>query len=479
MITTTAHKLRTIVDGIVSFFVISIHLFTILAFGICNLLFIFRYSDVFSLKEWIWLLPACLLAFFVYFFSRFLNDNCSERMIIIIGLFFANLLYLFFVFSYPTQPVSDWHFVWTAANQISNGSFTSGLIPGEYMHEIPYQLGMALLESFVIRAFGANYSVFKIINILIMNGILLGIYHFAKRKSSRNTATYVYIGSSVFLCWAMSVPQFTNHQICTLLLLFTLYCFEQERPWFGVISGIVLSILNFLRPMGILLVVAFICYTLYEILSGKPLFKTVAKLVLCLAMYYGGSFILDSYMFNKGYTDVYISRSNRNLYHKITYGMYDSKVDGRIADYNYDYEAYENAYKAEILEQVTNNKKELLINTANKMCRYLGMFDYAFEMTYNHDETVWTAYPVKSYYSIQWFQYVIYSIIGLFGYIRYRNKHRTDLYQIFYIGNTLVYFFVEAFSTYRFENYFYMLFLMGYGLNYISQSKINREIEEG
>lgn len=461
--------MKTILDVIIRFFIIAIQLFTLVSFIVCNVIFMSKYSEVFSIKEWIWFLPACLLIISTYLLARFLEKNRKESTVIIIGLLLANLLFVFFICSYPTEPVSDWQLVWNAANQMANGTFTGGITPGHYMHEIPYQQGMALLESYVIKIFGIQYSVFKALNVLIMDGILLCIYHFSKRKSSQRAAVYVYISSSVFLCWAMSVPQFTNHQIGTLLMLITLYCFEKEAPWYGLLSGAVLALMNYLRPMGILLVVTYFCYTVYELFSKKPFAKAIAKLALCLVTYYGCSFLIDSYMIGKGYTDTYISRSNRNLYHKITYGLYDSKIDGTIAKYDYDYEAYDAAFKEEITEQLTNHKKELLENIANKMCRYLGMFDYAFEMTYNHDQTVWSAYPVKAYYSVQWFQYVIYSGLALLGYLGYIKIHHPDLYQIFFVGNTLVYLFVEAFSTYRFENYFYVLFLAGYGLCRISE----------
>ena len=187
-------------------------------------------------------------------------------------------------------------------------------------------------------------------------------------------------------------------------------------------------------------------------------------------------FALDSMLLGLAYTDEYVSRSNRLLYHKISYTTYDSKIDGHIADFNYNYEAYNEAFQNEIIFMIKNHPVEITKNVVFKMIRYLGWFDYHFEMTYDHNEKVWKKYPIKAIYSAQWFQYVFYILIALYGYILYRRNNRTDIYQIFFIGNTLVYFFIEAYSTYRFISYFYILFLVGYGMsefndNYIVKSK--------
>jgi len=39
----------------------------------------------------------------------------------------------------------------------------------------------------------------------------------------------------------------------------------------------------------------------------------------------------------------------------------------------------------------------------------------------------------------------------------------TKAYQIWFVGNTVVYLFVEAFTSYRFEHYIFVLLLAGCG----------------
>ena len=54
--------------------------------------------------------------------------------------------------------------------------------------------------------------------------------------------------------------------------------------------------------------------------------------------------------------------------------------------------------------------------------RYLGLFDYQFEMTYNHDVEMYTQYPVKALYSTSWFQYALLLILAFFGFREYKQN---------------------------------------------------------
>ena len=470
------YRCQKLADRTVLCFIIGIMLITIVSFIVCNYVFMSKYSDTFSKTEWFWAIPSALICGVGVLLCKKMK---SQSQFLMAGLIISNLIFIAFIFSYNTQPVSDWKMVWTAAKQMANGTFVDGVINGTYMHEIPYQIGLAYLESLVIRIFGENYTVFKVMNIIIMNLILISVYYIAKEKANTRIAGYSFIAASLFLCWSMTVPQFTNHPLGTLFLILTLWFFEKGEYLYSIIAGLSLCLMNFIRPMGIVIVAVFICETIYRLISNKKALKSILLLLLCLCSYWLLSFLVDNAFINMGYSDTRISSSSRNIYHKITYGTYESQVDGHIADFNYNYEEYDRAYKEELIEMVTNHPKEIIVSIANKFCRYLGLFDYGFEMTYNHDINVWTKYPIKAVYSMQWFQYIIYIIIALFGAISYHRKNGTDIFQIFYIGNTLVYLFVEAFTTYRFESYFFLLILVGFGIDSIlfSNSTINEQVK--
>jgi hypothetical protein len=455
-----------VISRAISFSLIGILVVSIISFFICNIVMMLSYPEIFSYVEWIWLIPAIILVW--------INMRVGKNLIVnnvchispnVVGFLFCNMSFITVLLTYDTKPSSDWQFVWNAANEMVNGTFTDGLERGAYMHEIPYQLGFAFVESLVIRLFGSSYWIFKLFNLLLMNFITWSTYHFSLRKASLDVARFAYVSSCMFLCYLMTVGQFTNHQLGFVLLYLSLWLFEKNMFLTCCCAGISAACLNFVRPMGIMIVASVLFYTIYILLNDLNKRKAIWNFIGFYLCYYLFLLLFDLLLLGMNYTDDYVSRSTRNMYHKISYTTYDSKIDGRIADYNYDYDAYNKAYKEELVDMVINHPKEIAVNVTNKMIRYLGMLDYLFEMTYDHDETVWKKYPIKAFYSIQWFQYVIFLTIALYGFIEYRKSNRIDLYQIFFVGNTFVYFFVEAFSSYRFVNYFYILFLVGFGMN--------------
>ena len=452
----------------VYYFLVGILVVSVLCFFPCVVIHIMKYPEFFSVAEFIWIVPTVLLVWITYILGAGIKLHTRYLSPTLLAFICSNVLFLSFLLTFDSVPTSDWTHVWSAANQMAQGTFTDGVNNGTYMHEIPYQLGFAYFQSLIIRCFGANYVVIKIFNLIMMNAMLWVVYHFSNRKANEQVAGYAIMAASLFLSWSMTIGVMSNHAIGFLLLYLSLYLYEKGKLWTCCLSGIAAACLHFVRPMAAIVLAAIVCYAIYRWIKGDKLKRLVSNIVGFYIGFLAVCFLLDNLLLSLGYTDIYVSQSKRNIYHKITYSTYDSKVDGTIADYDYDYEAYDKAYKAEIVDMITHHPEEITLGIANKMCRYLGLLDYGFEMTYNHDEAIWMKYPIKAIYSIQWFQYIIYLLIGIWGFIKYRKTHETDLYQIFFIGNTLIYIFIEAFTSYRFENYMYLLFLVGYGMSVIA-----------
>lgn len=464
-----------VIDKTLYWSLMGIIIVSLLAFPICNYVLMSSYPETFSYKEWIWVVGAIALIWLIWKSGHGFWFGSFWISPIRIGFLFSNLVYITVLLTYDTQPASDWAFVWKAANEMANGQFADGVVKGTYMHEIPYQIGLAWIESFFIKVFGSTYLPLKLFNLVLLNMITMATYHFAKRKASYEVANYAYVAACMFLCYLMTVGQFTNHQLGFVFLYLSLYLYEKGRFLTCCCAGVMVALLNFVRPMGIMVVATIIIYTLFLLSQQVKKISSISNLLGFFVCYKLILLLLDLMLLNMNYTDEYVSRSTRNLYHKISFAAYESKIDGRIAEFDYDYEAYNKAYRAEIVNMVVNHPKEFVTNVVNKMIRYLGMMDYLFEMTYDHNVDIWQKYPIKAIYSIQWFQYVLFLIIALYGYIKYRKTHKSDIYQIFFIGNILVYFFVEAFSSYRFVNYFYLLFLVGYGYNEYYKSIMDRK----
>ena len=165
----------------------------------------------------------------------------------------------------------------------------------------------------------------------------------------------------------MTVGQFTNHQLGFVLLYLSLWLFEKNMFLTCCCAGISAACLNFVRPMGIMIVASVLFYTIYILLNDLNKRKAIWNFIGFYLCYYLFLLLFDLLLLGMNYTDDYVSRSTRNMYHKISYTTYDSKIDGRIADYNYDYDAYNKAYKEELVDMVINHPKEIAVNVTNKM----------------------------------------------------------------------------------------------------------------
>lgn len=122
--------------------------------------------------------------------------------------------------------------------------------------------------------------------------------------------------------------------------------------------------------------------------------------------------------------------------------------------------------------EITDNAKGVLVFIVKKMILFLGLFDYQFEMTFDQNSDIWSQYPIKAFYSTSWFLYAILLIIAAVVFWKKRKENNIDIFSVFFIGNTLVYIFIEAFSSYRFENYYFIIMLAAVAMYQISEKMI-------
>ena len=89
---------------------------------------------------------------------------------------------------------------------MSRGTFTDGVTPGAYTYIYNWQLGIAALESVIIRIFGEHFLALKIFNavVIAVNNFL--VYKCCYVKFSKRTAVYAYTGAAMFIPWMLSVP---------------------------------------------------------------------------------------------------------------------------------------------------------------------------------------------------------------------------------------------------------------------------------
>ena len=465
-------NLEKIMVKLVRIFIYGIIAFSLVSFLVCLTVYLKKYPYIFSSKELIWVIAGALLLVGVYFVGRWYQRKKEWQLVLsMIGI--EGLFSFLMIATYNTQPVSDYSLIWDAANAMASNRFIGGTDPTNYMYFYNWQIGIAAFESVLIRLFGANFTVFKVINSLFVIGIDYCTYLLCKKRYGYKVGCYAYVLAAAYMPWVLAIPQLTNHHIGFFFLFLALWLLDKNKWYAWLIGGVSIGVLNVIRPMGIILVLTAVCMTVYSLVKA-PGIKHIIRLFLCIAAYMLVISLFDQAFISLGYAEGKVSEA-QIPYFKFQKGLYGYNEPKELPEYDYDYDAYNAAMKEELKETVLNDLPGTVVFIANKMVRYLGLFDYQFEMTYNHDVDFYTRYPVKALYSISWFQYIGVlglAIVGLKKFLAVDEG--INVYHIFFIGNTLVYIFIEAFSSYRFESYFLLIIMAALGLDYVDK-KIRRQ----
>lgn len=464
------------IDNTIKFIVYGIIILSLISFPICAFVFCRNYSESFSVFEFIWIFPVLALFLLLFLVADFFQKQ-KEKYLIITMIIIEIVFSIVLILTYDTEPVSDYGAIWKAANEMANNEFTDELKPSAYMYYYNWQLGIAAFESIIIRLFGSNFLVLKILNILIVVLIDYLVYSLCKSKFGYKISCYAYVLATVFIPWVLSIPQFTNHHIGMLLLILSLWLIDKNKWYTWLLAGISTAVLNILRPMGIIIVLTVACFSIYNLIKSFDI-KVIFRLIYFVLAYFVILHSFDLLFISLNYTDTNISEA-RIPYFKFQKGLYGyNEPYTDLKKFNYNYALYNEEMKKELLSHISN-PKDIIVFVFNKMCRYLGLFDYQFEMTYNHDVQFYIQYPVKALYSMSWFQYIGMLLLALCGLKKYfKENNITNAYVIFFIGNTLVYLFIEAFSSYRFESYLFIIIWASIGMDRMKESNIFKNISK-
>lgn len=267
--------------------------------------------------------------------------------------------------------------------------------------------------------------------------------------------------------------QFTNQHLATLLILLSLYLINRATKQSILLAGAIVAILNVIRPMGIIINLAYIIWIIYFYRQKKDLKRFVISILLYFIPFYAVQKSIDFAFIELEYADTSISKP------KIPYFKFDKGLTGYntpdLKPFEYNLEKYNQWQKEKIINKIIENPQEVITFIANKMIRYLGLFDYKFENTYNHNSDIWQKYPIKFFYSFGWGQYVFLVLLAIIGFYKWSKKADLDIFQIFFLGIISVYIFIEAFTSYRYESYPFLILYASFGCCYIFERNVIRK----
>ena len=476
-------KLIMVFNMIKKYFVDIIFLFVILYYLLnCSLYF---YSDV-SLKYLLFIIPLFLILYGLNWILKKLL-SCNElyvKLFIFIG---SCVIYLIWVKVCKTLPRSDYAILIDGAKDLLSGTFkTLSFDKRNYFYFYNFQIGFVIYLATVMKILGTSLGVLKLVEIIVMSLSNLLVYLIVSKMHSKNVgilSSLIY-GTLLFNIVGSSI--INNQHIALLFVLLSIYLFiKSDKFLFKFFSCLCLFVSYVLRPTGIIIIIALICYCIWGLMNnndGKLKNKIVTILVIMIVPF------LCIRLFD--YTMIEIVKiapnsviSSNAKYFKFVLGIQNTGITGSktvdarktqvyfdLKKYGFDYDKYNEASKDYVINRYDDHTRNTINYLSQKMKAFTGGPDnqIVFAVTEDIDDN--TVDIIKFCGYIQYILILLFSFIFGFSSLRERkytncNSNLDILFKIIFIGYFMIYIFIETQTRYRFEQYLVLSILSGFVLN--------------
>lgn len=233
---------------------------------------------------------AFLLAFlvipvfiFIYYISYKWNISPIAFIIAIFVLAFLSKGIL--VLLTDTKPVSDFNTFYQNAVRLANGDKTFSKT--DYFRTWAYQTGPVMYYALIMKLFGTALLPLKLVNCFFMAITNTFIYLTARKMSSEYAARFAALLYLLYPAPYFLAGVLTNQHFAACMLLAGIYVLTLEQLNWGVkgiIAGILISLGNAVRPLGIIIISAAVIWGIIEAVRLKKAGK-VCVIVLLVVTY--------------------------------------------------------------------------------------------------------------------------------------------------------------------------------------------------
>ena len=200
-------------------------------------------------------------------FSKYRVCEANYKIVLPTILLIAFLIRMFYIIIVNTQPESDFQIMYENALNIVNGTinWTSS---NNYLYNWANVIPFVWYESLVIRVFGSLFAL-KVMNVLFAVGCTYFIYLLCLKIATKNSALIIAFFYAIFPQSIYMSSVLTNQIIALFftLLGIVLLVYSQNKWYYGILSGISLCIAEFMRPEGIVIILALLCYILLQLVT--------------------------------------------------------------------------------------------------------------------------------------------------------------------------------------------------------------------
>lgn len=194
-----------------------------------------------------------------------INSKLSTKIKVLLLLLIAFFIRLWWILNVISVPVSDFETMYSAAKDLLNGDY-SAFRGFNYLARFPHLVCSTLYMAFMIMIFPASHLfAMKIVNVILSIISLILLYKLSNYflKHEKVKLGVILLGS-IFPAFISYSSTYCTENIAIPLFLFTMLLFMNAcktndiGKW--LLCGIMLSISNLFRAVGIIFLIAFVIY---------------------------------------------------------------------------------------------------------------------------------------------------------------------------------------------------------------------------
>lgn len=220
---------------------------------------------------------ACLIAYKIN-----IKPLAFAVTIFVLAFLFKSILILMT----DTKPVSDFNTFYQNAINLLNGDKSFGHT--FYFKTWAYQTGPVIYYSAIMKLFGTAILPLKLVNCFFMAGSNALIYLIARKISNDYTARFVSLSYLIYPAPYFLAGVLTNQHFAACMFLLAVYILLIEKLNWGVrgiVAGVIMSLGNAVRPLGIVIIAATMLWGLIELIRYKKVAK-IGMIVLMVLTYF-------------------------------------------------------------------------------------------------------------------------------------------------------------------------------------------------
>lgn len=315
------------------------------------------------------LLVVSLILFSIILYRLCLKFNkYSKKVVIPIILMFSFVIQMVIIFLFTKLPTADSQTVLSLALNMLYKNDYSSFQKGGYLYMFPFNFSTVLYLKTLLAIFPDNYLTIKIFNILFYLITTLMIYLIYKEinyKSKENDYGVLIFAATYIPSLFMS-NYIYNDIIATAFLTSSMYFFirfiKEKSIRYIIISSILLSIGNYFRSIGIIILIAEVIYILLSIKKFEAK-KIIISFCILALLFNIPSWTQNVFLQANQIVDESVNKNSAPIYMWLNMGMNESTLGywDNMKSYNiyekqadYNKEKSKELFKTEIENKLSN-----------------------------------------------------------------------------------------------------------------------------